>query len=73
MLLTLGLAFGIIIRQGPTSFTILYEKWVGFVTASVVMSVAQALYCYYTSFQEDKLLALGGNTGNFIYDVSPFI
>ncbi|GLB40308.1 putative ERG4 ERG24 ergosterol biosynthesis protein [Lyophyllum shimeji] len=68
LLLALGLACGTIYRYGPQSFTFFYENWVGFVTASIVMSVAQALFCYAMSFQEGKLLALGGNSGNFIYD-----
>ncbi|KAF5382048.1 hypothetical protein D9615_004459 [Tricholomella constricta] len=67
-LLALGLTCGTIYRYGPSSFTILYEKWVGFVTASVLMATAQAVFCYIISFQKDKLLALGGNSGNFIYD-----
>ncbi|KAJ8072418.1 erg24, C-14 sterol reductase [Marasmius tenuissimus] len=67
-LLALGLAFGTIYRYGPSSFTFLYERWVGFVTASVLMSVVQALGVYFMSFQDGKLLALGGNSGSFIYD-----
>ncbi|KAG5647001.1 hypothetical protein DXG03_001725 [Asterophora parasitica] len=67
-LLALGLASGTIYRYGPASFTFLYEKWIGFVTASVIMAVTQALFCYVISFQKGKLLALGGNSGNFIYD-----
>ncbi|KNZ81777.1 Delta(14)-sterol reductase [Termitomyces sp. J132] len=67
-LLVLGLTVGTIYRFGPSSFTLLYEKWIGFVTASVVMATAQAIYCYAFSFRKGKLLALGGNSGNFIYD-----
>ncbi|THV07352.1 ERG4/ERG24 ergosterol biosynthesis protein [Dendrothele bispora CBS 962.96] len=67
-LLALGLVTGWIYRFGPESFTFLYEKWVGFVTASVLMSVVQAVFVYVMSFQEGRLLALGGNSGNFIYD-----
>ncbi|EGN94675.1 hypothetical protein SERLA73DRAFT_187724 [Serpula lacrymans var. lacrymans S7.3] len=67
-LLALGLAVGYIYRNGPQSFTFLYEKWVGFVTASLVMSVAQGLAVYVGSFRKGALLALGGNSGNFIYD-----
>ncbi|EJD05126.1 ERG4/ERG24 ergosterol biosynthesis protein [Fomitiporia mediterranea MF3/22] len=67
-LLSLGLAFGYIFTNGPKSFTFIYEKWTGFVTASVLMSVAQGLYVYISSFGEGKLLALGGNSGNPIYD-----
>ncbi|TFK48660.1 ERG4/ERG24 ergosterol biosynthesis protein [Heliocybe sulcata] len=67
-LLTLGVASGYIIQYGPESFTFIYEKWLGFVTASLLMSVLQGLYCYAFSYRGDKLLALGGNSGNFIYD-----
>lgn len=59
---------GVIHRYGPEAFTILYEKWVGFTTAAIVMSVFQAAAVYAMSFQSGKLLALGGNSGNFIYD-----
>ncbi|KAF9448326.1 ERG4/ERG24 ergosterol biosynthesis protein [Macrolepiota fuliginosa MF-IS2] len=67
-LLALGITSGIILNYGPESFTILYEKWVGFLTASILMSVVQALYVYAFSFRSGALLALGGNSGNFIYD-----
>jgi hypothetical protein len=69
-LLALGVTAGVILRFGPESFTFLYDKWVGFVTASLAMSVVQSIYCYASSFYGGKLLALGGNSGNFIYDVS---
>ncbi|EPQ54731.1 ERG4/ERG24 ergosterol biosynthesis protein [Gloeophyllum trabeum ATCC 11539] len=68
LLLTLGVASGYVLRYGPESFTFIYDKWLGFVTASLLMSVLQATYCYVSSFYGDKLLALGGNSGNFIYD-----
>ncbi len=66
----MGLTGGAIYAFGPAVFTFIYERWVGFVTASVLMSVVQGIACYYSSFQGQKLLALGGNSGNFIYDVS---
>jgi hypothetical protein len=50
--------------------TVFYEKWVGFVTAAALMAFVQAIYVYAASFGEGRLLALGGNSGNFIYDVS---
>lgn len=58
-----------IYRYGPESFTFLYEKWVGFMTAALLMSIVQGLACYAESFTPGTLLALGGNTGNPIYDV----
>ncbi|KIK91773.1 hypothetical protein PAXRUDRAFT_148757 [Paxillus rubicundulus Ve08.2h10] len=67
-LLALGITTGYIMRYGPQSFTFLYQKWIGFVTASLVMSVVQGLAVYAGSFRKGALLALGGNSGNPIYD-----
>ncbi|KAF8899887.1 ergosterol biosynthesis ERG4/ERG24 [Gymnopilus junonius] len=67
-LLALGIASGVVLRFGPESFAFIYNKWVGLITASLLMSFVQAVYCYAFSFKEGKLLALGGNSGNFIYD-----
>ena len=69
-LLALGIVSGVVLRFGPESFTFIYNKWVGLTTASLIMAVVQATYCYITSFREGSLLALGGNSGNIIYDVS---
>ena len=68
-LLALGITSGIIYNYGPGAFTFLYERWIGFVTASILMATLQAIGVYAMSFQEGKLLAVGGNSGNFIYDV----
>ena len=68
-LLALGAACGTILRNGPQAFTFLYDKWVGLASAALLMSVVQAVYVYAASFRSGKLLALGGNSGNFIYDV----
>ncbi|KAH7882772.1 ERG4/ERG24 ergosterol biosynthesis protein [Phlebopus sp. FC_14] len=67
-LLTMGITTGYIMRFGPGSFTFIYNKWIGFVTASLVMSIVQALGVYAGSFREGALLAFGGNSGNPIYD-----
>lgn len=69
-LLSLGITSGITIRYGPQSFTFIYDKWTGPLTAAFLMTMAQATGCYIYSFFGDQLLALGGNTGNPIYDVS---
>ncbi|KAI8446042.1 hypothetical protein BY996DRAFT_4596521, partial [Phakopsora pachyrhizi] len=34
----------------------------------LIISILQATYCYWSSFRTGKLLALGGNSGNFLYD-----
>ncbi|KAJ7151655.1 ERG4/ERG24 ergosterol biosynthesis protein [Mycena filopes] len=67
-LLALALAFGTISLFGAASFTFLHDKFLGFISASIVMAVFQAVACYANSFRPGALLALGGNTGNHIYD-----
>ena len=70
-LLALGLTTGYILRFGVESFTFFYDHWVGFTSAALSMSLFQGILWYALSFQEGKFLALGGNSGNFIYDVRP--
>ncbi|KAJ7037473.1 ergosterol biosynthesis ERG4/ERG24 [Mycena alexandri] len=67
-ILALGLTLGNISLFGPQSFTFLHDKFLGFITASIIMAVVQAVACYAASFRQGALLALGGNTGNHIYD-----
>ncbi|SNX85361.1 probable ERG24 - C-14 sterol reductase [Melanopsichium pennsylvanicum] len=59
---------GWIFYKGPEGFTIFYEHWPGLVSASLFNSFVQAVYCYLSSFGDGKLLALGGNSGNGLYD-----
>jgi delta14-sterol reductase len=47
-----------------------YDHYTALAFASIVFSYAISLAVYIGSFGEGKLLALGGNTGNPIYDVS---
>ena len=65
----IGLVSTYIAVKGPASFTIIYDKFVGFITAAILMSFVQAVWWYVSSFWGDKLLALGGNSGNVFYDV----
>ncbi|KAG0149133.1 hypothetical protein CROQUDRAFT_59670 [Cronartium quercuum f. sp. fusiforme G11] len=53
---------------GFPPFVYVIEHYIELITASLVMSILQAFYCYWSSFQSNRLLALGGNSGNFIYD-----
>jgi hypothetical protein len=46
-----------------------YDHFVGLAFASIVFSYAISIAVYIGSFAPGKLLALGGNTGNAIYDV----
>jgi hypothetical protein len=71
--MALGLSTGYILRFGVESFTLFYDHWVGFVSAALSMSFFQGVLWYALSFQEGRLLAVGGNSGNFIYDVRPVI
>ena len=73
MLLVFGIAAGVIYRDGPAPLTFIYEHWVGLQTAAILMSVIQAWWCYASSYRQGALLALGGNSGNLIYDVRPFL
>ncbi|KAM5534977.1 hypothetical protein V8D89_011350 [Ganoderma adspersum] len=68
MLLVLGLVIGTIYREGPQPLTFIYEHWTGLITASLLMSVVQGIAVYAASFRPRALLALGGNSGNPIYD-----
>lgn len=55
---------------GVAPLLFVYDHWVGLVTAANIFAFIVAIYVYATSFLPDKLLALGGNTGVWIYDVS---
>jgi Delta14-sterol reductase len=69
-LLALGVATGLIFSRGPGAFTFIYAHWTGIVTAAFVNSLVQGFFVYARSFRNGSILALGGNTGHFIYDVS---
>ncbi|KAI0712284.1 ERG4/ERG24 ergosterol biosynthesis protein [Earliella scabrosa] len=68
LVLALAIAAGTVWRHGPQALTFIYHKWIGLLTASTLFAFIQALACYLASFREGALLALGGNTGNVIYD-----
>ena len=68
-LLALGLAVGVIVNFGPSSFTYIHDHWIGLITAALINSVVQAFIWYAWSFRPGHLLALGGNSGNHLYDV----
>jgi delta14-sterol reductase len=71
LLLSLGITVGILLQPGGIErFTWLYDHWVPLVSASLAMATFQAFWVYLYSFRSGELLALGGNSGVFIYDVS---
>ncbi|KDN35675.1 putative ERG24-C-14 sterol reductase [Tilletiaria anomala UBC 951] len=63
-----GLSAGWILLKGPAAYTFFYDHWPALVSASLSNSLIQAFYVYYASFQQGKLLAEGGNTGNTLFD-----
>lgn len=67
--MTFGLAVGVLLQpNGIYAITYLYDHWVPLVSAALAMSIVQALFVYVNSYFSGELLALGGNSGNFIYD-----
>lgn len=70
MLLTAGLmVIPISTSKGQEGLSWLYDHWLGLVNASILMAVFQSVWVYSWSFQSGELLAKGGNSGVFIYDV----
>lgn len=70
MFLTLGLVAGFLLQPGGIEkFSWIYDHWVPLMSASLAMSIVQATWVYVWSFFSGELLALGGNSGNLIYDV----
>ncbi len=70
MLLTLFIIGCTILIKGHEPLLFISDHFIGLITCSVIVSFLIAFYVYLVSFQEGKLLALGGNSGNIIYDVS---
>jgi hypothetical protein len=58
--------------HGLSGLTFLYDHFLGLAFAAFVWSFFIATVTYITSFRGDKtpLLAEGGNTGNWLYDVT---
>ena len=70
--LTLGLVAGLLTQPGGIErFTWVYDHWVPLISACLAWAFITACWVYTWSFFSGELLALGGNSGNFIYDVSP--
>ncbi|KAG8998430.1 erg24, C-14 sterol reductase [Tulasnella sp. JGI-2019a] len=68
LLFTLGLVFGWIYNFGPSSFTFLYDHYLGFITTTTIFSYVVAFLLYIGSFGPNKVLALAGNSGYRIHD-----
>lgn len=69
LLFTVLLTAMVFARWGDSPFLYIVDHYIEFITASLIMSVTQAVYCYLVSFRPGRILALGGNSGNLIYDV----
>lgn len=71
ILLCLAVTAGIVSQPGGIElYTYAYDHWLPLTSAALVNATFQALFVYVNSFYSGELLALGGNSGVFIYDVS---
>lgn len=59
-------AVGYFVFKVPVSFV--YDQYLSFAMAAIVLSFALAFYLYLKSFAPGAKLAPGGNTGNALYD-----
>ena len=50
-------------------YTYAYDHWLPLTSAALVNATFQAVFVYVNSFYSGELLALGGNSGVFFYDV----
>eukprot|EP00929_Paragymnodinium_shiwhaense_P113945 TRINITY_DN82260_c0_g1_i1.p1 TRINITY_DN82260_c0_g1~~TRINITY_DN82260_c0_g1_i1.p1 ORF type:complete len:429 (+),score=45.08 TRINITY_DN82260_c0_g1_i1:65-1351(+) len=55
-------------RLSLAPMTWLYDNYLQLITASTIFSFALSTYLYASSFAKGRLLADGGQTGNFFYD-----
>jgi delta14-sterol reductase len=71
ILLALAITAGICSQPGGIElYTYLYDHWIPLTSAALVNATFQAIFVYVNSFYSGELLALGGNSGVFFYDVS---
>ncbi|ODN79893.1 hypothetical protein L202_03785 [Cryptococcus amylolentus CBS 6039] len=69
LLLALGIITGLLVQPGGVqAFTWLHDHFVPLLSAALAMATFQATWVYAYSFFSGELLALGGNSGNVIYD-----
>ena len=70
ILLALAITAGICSQPGGIElYTYLYDHWIPLTSAALVNATFQAIFVYVNSFYSGELLALGGNSGVFFYDV----
>ncbi|KAF9156954.1 erg24, C-14 sterol reductase [Actinomortierella ambigua] len=73
LMLTTLLIIATLYVQGATAFVFLYDHFLGLITASLIWTYGVSLFVYVWSFLPDqdgqeKILSIGGNTGNKLYD-----
>ncbi|RKP08981.1 ergosterol biosynthesis ERG4/ERG24 family-domain-containing protein [Thamnocephalis sphaerospora] len=67
VLTALGCAAGLYFA-GPEPFVFVYDHILHVITAGIIIASVLSVYLYTASFLPGKLLALGGNSGNPLYD-----
>ena len=55
--------------RGSLNLGWVYDNYVPLMTASILFSTALTLYLYATSYAKGAVLAQGGNTGYWLYDM----
>lgn len=69
-ILTCGLTIGYLTRPGAIeSFSWAYDHWCPLISTCLAFALIQNLYFWAQSYWSGELLALGGNSGYFVYDV----
>ncbi|KAJ1676172.1 erg24, C-14 sterol reductase, partial [Spiromyces aspiralis] len=69
LIVTVGLGFYVAWRYGSEPFIWVADHYIQFVFASWAFATGLAVFVYLYSFRSaDVMLALGGNSGNVIYD-----
>jgi len=56
------------VNQKPHPLASLYDHYLEYITGSMALSLVISVYCYAASFKRGELLAVGGKTGNVLYD-----
>ncbi|KAG0746996.1 hypothetical protein G6F57_000432 [Rhizopus arrhizus] len=65
---TLFVALYFLKSTGLKPLEYVYDHYIGLAFASIIFSYIISFFVYFNSFGRNKLLALGGNSGNWLYD-----
>lgn len=69
LLASLAVVAGVTYTRGVEPLLYISDHWAELISASLAMSFAQACLVHAMSYRKGAMLALGGNTGNELYNV----